>query len=143
MNSGKAAGSPCLHKVQYYETDQMGIVHHSNYIRWFEEARTGLLEIAGISYFEMERRGIIIPVLQVECEYKSMTRYGETVRVIPVIDSFTGIRMSVRYGVMGESGDLKASGRSRHCFLGRDMRPLRLKLAHPEVYALLESLVEA
>ena len=57
--SGKRAYS---HKVQYYETDQMGIVHHSNYIRWFEEARTDLMEQMGLGYDEMEARGILSPV---------------------------------------------------------------------------------
>lgn len=143
MRSEGAAPVPYLHRVQYYETDQMGIVHHSNYIRWFEEARTDLLAQAGIAYAEMERRGIIIPVLQVECEYKAMTRYGETVRIVPSIVSFTGLRMSLRYEVYGDSGALNCSGGSRHCFLGRDMKPLRLKVAHADVHALLESLVVA
>lgn len=54
---------PYEHRVQYYETDQMGIVHHSNYIRWFEEARTYVLEEMGFGYKEMEHCGIISPVL--------------------------------------------------------------------------------
>ena len=49
------------HKVQYYETDQMGIVHHSNYIRWFEEARTDFMEQMGLGYEQMEERGIVGP----------------------------------------------------------------------------------
>ena len=53
------------HKVQYYETDQMGIVHHSNYIRWFEEARTDYMERLGIGYEKMEEQGILSPVLSV------------------------------------------------------------------------------
>ncbi len=47
------------HRTQYYETDQMGIIHHSNYIRWFEEARTDLMRQMGIGYDEMEGQGII------------------------------------------------------------------------------------
>lgn len=53
------------HRTQYYETDQMGIIHHSNYIRWFEEARTDLMRQMGIGYDEMEGQGIISPVLSV------------------------------------------------------------------------------
>ena len=56
------------HRTQYYETDQMGIIHHSNYIRWFEEARTDLMRQMGIGYDEMEGQGIISPVLSVTCE---------------------------------------------------------------------------
>ena len=51
------------HKVQYYETDQMGIVHHSNYIRWFEEARTDFMEQLGMGYAEMEKQGVVGMVL--------------------------------------------------------------------------------
>ena len=65
------------HRVQYYETDQMKVVHHSNYIRWFEEARTDFLEKSGFSYAWMEEQGIIIPVLSVSAEYKAMVHYGE------------------------------------------------------------------
>ena len=57
--------TPYIHKVQYYETDQMGIVHHSNYIRWFEEARIDLLEQLGIGYDMIEKEGIISPVIGV------------------------------------------------------------------------------
>lgn len=57
------------HKVQYYETDQMGIVHHSNYIRWFEEARTDYMERLGIGYEKMEEQGILSPVLSVTADY--------------------------------------------------------------------------
>ena len=57
-----------LHKVQYYETDQMKVVHHSNYIRWMEEARIAFLDAIGVSYAELETRGIISPVLSVDCQ---------------------------------------------------------------------------
>ena len=52
-----------LHKVQYYETDQMGVVHHSNYIRWFEEARAEWMEAVGLPYAQLEAEGIASPVL--------------------------------------------------------------------------------
>ncbi|HJB35179.1 MAG TPA: acyl-CoA thioesterase, partial [Candidatus Blautia merdipullorum] len=57
------------HKTQYYETDQMGIIHHSNYIRWFEEARVDFMDRCGFSYAQMEKDGLISPVLSVSCEY--------------------------------------------------------------------------
>ena len=68
-------------KVAYYETDQMGIVHHSNYIRWMEEARLALLEAQSLSYAEMEQNGLLIPVLSVSCNYKLPFRYGETFKI--------------------------------------------------------------
>lgn len=141
MNAELHEAAPYEHRVQYYESDQMGIVHHSNYIRWFEEARTDLLERAGMSYAEMERRGIIIPVLGVECEYKAMTRFGETTLIVAEVESFTGLRMSIRYRVFVEGEKApRCTGHTRHCFLGRDMRPLKMKVLHPDVCALFENL---
>ena len=61
-------------KVYYYETDRMGIVHHSNYIRWFEESRIYFLEKAGFPYEKMEETGVMIPVLSAACEYKNAVK---------------------------------------------------------------------
>ena len=69
------------HKAQYYETDQMGIVHHSNYIRWFEEARTEFLNAIGFGYKKLEEQGIISPVLSVTCTFKQMTYYEDEVYI--------------------------------------------------------------
>ena len=69
------------HRVQYYETDQMGIVHHSNYIRWFEEARIDWMRHCGISYREMEKQGIIVPVLGVEATYRQMVHFDDLVDI--------------------------------------------------------------
>ena len=66
------------HKVHYYETDRMAIVHHSNYIRWFEEARLHQLEQWGMDYSSMEEQGILIPVVDVSCKYHHSVRYGDT-----------------------------------------------------------------
>ena len=88
------------HKTQYYETDQMGIIHHSNYIRWFEEARVHMMEQLGMGYDAMEEAGVISPVISIHCEYKSMTRFGETVRIITNLKEYNGIRMTIEYTVL-------------------------------------------
>ncbi len=130
------------HKAHYYETDQMGIIHHSNYIRWFEEARTNLLDSVGFGYDQMEKSGIIIPVLAIQCEYKSMVYYNQTVYIIPVIDFFNGIRLTISYQVIDKvSGELRATGESKHCFLTNDNRPVSLKKGHKPIYDLFESLI--
>ena len=81
QNSHAKGAQPYLHEVQYYETDGMRIVHHSNYIRWFEEARLAALKKDGMDYDRMEEEGIIIPVLSASCEYKMAVHYGETVKI--------------------------------------------------------------
>ncbi len=130
----KKEWEPYEHKVQYYETDQMGIVHHSNYIRWFEEARTDLMRQMGIGYDEMEGQGIISPVLSVTCEYKSMTHFGETVLIIPILKYYNGIKMTIEYSVTDkESGELRCVGETSHCFLNREGKPVSLKKSYLEM----------
>ncbi len=131
------------HLVQYYETDQMKIVHHSNYIRWFEEARGWMLERAGFGYDKMEEIGVIIPVLEVGCQYKSMVRYQDEVCIIPKLVKFNGIKMTVQYEIKdAKTGELRATGMSAHCFLDREYKPMSLKRSHPELYKMFQGLLE-
>lgn len=105
----------------YYETDQMGIIHHSNYIRWMEESRVALLDHLGFSYTKIEKLGVIIPVLEVTCQYKEMIRYGETVRILPKIEQYSGTRLNFSYEIYGlDDGKLRTTGSSKHCFLLAD-----------------------
>ena len=125
-------------KVQYYETDQMGIVHHSNYIRWFESARIDFLEQLGIPYHKMERCGIVSPVISVECKYRQMTRFGETVVITPLLKSYNSIRYVVSYEVRNkETGELNATGETAHCFLNKDGKLTALKKELPDMDAIL------
>lgn len=131
------------HRVQYYETDQMKVVHHSNYIRWFEEARTDFLEKSGFSYAWMEEQGIIIPVLSVSAEYKEMVHFGEYALISPIVTKFNGVKLELRYEVRNAAtGELTTTGTSSHCFLDRNYRPLRLKKEFPQVYRMFEECVE-
>ena len=124
-----------IHKVQYYETDQMGIVHHSNYIRWFEEARTALMDDSGYAYARLEHEGIVIPVLSVECEYKKMLRFGDTARIEVEIAKFNGIKIVMNYCVYLEStGELCTTGQTSHCFLDSDHKPVSMKKVNREFF---------
>lgn len=130
-------------KANYYETDQMGIVHHSNYIRWFEEARLYYMEKAGIPYEDMEEAGIFIPVLSVSCEYKVTVKYAQTVCIYVSLEAFNGIRMKCRYRVVDKkTGTLCSVGTSEHCFLSKNYKPLSLKKSYPEFYGKLLQAVE-
>ena len=123
------------HRVQYYETDSMRIVHHSNYIRWFEEARLSGLEEDGFGYDEMERRGILIPALSVSCEYKTAVTFGETVKIFYHVESFNGLRFTISYRIVSSDEKiLHATGTSGHCFLDTSMRPVNIKKKAPDIY---------
>jgi len=97
------------HTVQYYETDKMDCVHHSNYIRWFEEARTFLLDKLGFGYFKMEENGVMSPVLRVEAEYKTMARYGDTAQIEVSADNYTGTRITFVYDIRARLPELCAA----------------------------------
>lgn len=123
------------HKVQYYETDAMGIVHHSNYIRWFEEARLDYLEQIGLPYDEIERRQILIPVLGASCQYRQAVKFGESVWIDTEIISFNGLKFSVAYKVYSmDRTVLHAEGSTEHCFLNAQFAPIRLKKVAPDIY---------
>lgn len=130
------------HNVKYYETDCMRIVHHSNYIRWFEEARIDYFAKIGTPYAQMEREGFVAPVLAVSCEYKTMTRFGEDVYILLKLEECTGIRFSFSYRVIdAATGVLRCTGSSRHCFIDADGRPINLKKQGPQYYARFQSLL--
>ena len=132
-----------LHKVQYYETDQMQVVHHSNYIRWMEEARIDFLDSIGAAYAQMERRGIISPVLTVGATYRSMTRFGESVRIEVRLVEVGNVRYRLTYRILDAAdGTLRAEGESSHCFVDREDRVISLKRADPEIFARMLAAVE-
>lgn len=135
---------PYLHNVKYYETDQMAVVHHSNYIRWFEEARIDYMAQAGIDYAAMEGRGFIIPVVGVSAEYKTMTHFGDTVAITLRITRYNGIRFLCSYEVRdAATGELRTTGTSEHCFIDREGRIVNLKRKAPDLHAKLQSVLEA
>ncbi len=84
-----------LHRVQYYETDMMGIVHHSNYIRWMEEARIDFMDRLGFPYAEMEQKGVLSPVTAVSCEYRHPCSFGEEISISVRVDSFNGVILKI------------------------------------------------
>lgn len=123
------------HKVQYYETDQMGIVHHSNYIRWFEEARTDFMEKMGMGYDQMEAAGILSPVLTVEASYLRMVYFGDTVTIHTSIKEYNGIKLTVGYEVISDKTSMvHCRGTSKHCFINKEGKPLSLKRECPEFH---------
>lgn len=135
MTENKKVIPPYERTAHYYETDRMGIIHHSNYIRWFEETRIHYLEQAGYPYSKMEKDGVMIPVLSAECTYKNAVRFDETVLIYLKITQFNGFKMTIEYTVKGkENGDIKAIGKTRHCFVDSEFKPIRVKDKYPEVY---------
>lgn len=125
---------PYIHHAKYYETDQMGIVHHSNYIRWMEEARMDVMGQFGISYRRMEENGVISPVVSVACQYKSMVHFDDTVSIQVKVAKYNGVRLDLEYEITDSStGELRTKGTSTHCFLDREGHVISLKHNYPEI----------
>ncbi len=129
-----------IHQAQYYETDQMGIIHHSNYIRWMEEARIAYMKELGFDFKDIEESGIVCPVLQVCCDYKAMTYFADRVIIDVKLHFFRGVKYAFSYRMTDEkTGELRAEGSSSHCFLGKDGRPVNIKKASPALYEAMQA----
>ncbi|MCI8590567.1 MAG: acyl-CoA thioesterase [Clostridiales bacterium] len=121
-----------IHRVNYYETDRMGISHHSNYIRWMEEARVAFLEGLGYGYLQLEAEGVISPVVGIECQYKHPTTFDDRVGIKIWVDQYNGVKLTMKYEMTNEAtGDLVLTATSVHCFVDRTGKPLILKKKFP------------
>ena len=126
--------------VRYAETDRMGIVHHSVYAVWFEAARTDYMEKAGYPYPEIEKKGILLPLTNLQCTYREGARYGDTVLVKTVINKITPVRIVLEYQARRKSDNkLLAEGTTTHAWTNTELQIINLKKILPELYSLFES----
>lgn len=133
--------APYTHKIQYYETDMMGVTHHANYLHFMEEARIAYLDELGYSYARMEQEGVFSPVVHVSVQYKQPTTFGDELTVRVRITQLTAVRLLVAYEMcVGDSTVCIAD--STHCFTDRSGKPISLKRANPQLFELLAARVE-
>lgn len=107
------------HVVQYYETDRMGITHHSNYIRWMEEARVDFLAKLGYGFDRLEEEGIISPVVSVNCEYKKTTTFPDEIYIDVKMAEFRNVKFRLEYEMKNAKGEVVCVANSVHCFLNQ------------------------
>ncbi len=125
------------HTVQYYETDRMGITHHSNYIRWMEEARVDFLRQLGWGYDRLESEGVVSPVTALTCRYKATTTFPDVVTVRVAVEELKNVTLRIGYTMTKQDGTTVFEGASEHCFLDGGGRFVRLRRELPEFYAAL------
>ena len=130
------------HKVQYYETDKMGITHHANYVHWMEEARIAFLDELGYSYDALEAMGIGSPVMSVDCRYKAPTTFPDDVTVTVRVERSNGVRLRLGYEMKKADGTTVCQAHSEHCFVSPEGKLLRLQNACPGLCTALAALVE-
>lgn len=131
------------HRVQYYETDQMGITHHSNYIRWMEEARIDFLGQIGWNYRKLEESGIISPVTALDCKYRISTLFDDVITIAVWVEEFKGIKLKLGYEMRNEAGALVFEGKSEHCFLNREKKIVNIRKECPDFHKALSSYAES
>lgn len=126
--------------VRYAETDQMGIAHHSNYFIWFEVGRDDFLRHIGTYYSKVEENGMMLPLIDAKCTYKSPARYFEDLYVNTYIKEMTAIRIVFGYSVeKSDSKIILAEGETVHVWVNKKFKPVSLKKHLPDVYNVLES----
>jgi len=134
----------CRFRVRYGETDQMGVTYYANYLDWFTVGRTELLRELGLPYGQLEREGLLLPVLEARCRYVSPTGYDDPVRLETTLNQLTRTRVAFRYEVFveGQPDRLAAEGETAHAWVDRQFRPVDLKKRFPGVWERLSAVVE-
>ena len=124
-------------RAHYHETDQMGVIHHANYIKWMEEARIAYMDELGFSYKRMETLGIVSPVVGVAAEYKKPVSFDDEVEVRVRITAYNSIRMTLEYEFFDvTTGEVCTTASSSHCFT-KGGRLVSLKRDCPELDAVM------
>lgn len=120
-------------EVRYAETDQMGVVYHANYLVWMEVGRTQLIKELGFHYAEMEKQGILSPVINLQISYKKPLRYGETATVKTWIEKYDGFRITYGYEIYTPTGEVAIVATSEHVCVRREtFRPISIKKLFPD-----------
>ncbi|MCD8500500.1 MAG: acyl-CoA thioesterase [Bacillaceae bacterium] len=115
-------------EVRYSETDQMGVVYHANYLVWCELGRTALIKDLGFDYVEMERRGVLSPVTNINLSYKFPAKYGDTVEIKTWIEHYTGIKVVYGYEIINAKENVCVVGTSEHvCVKKETFRPISIR----------------
>lgn len=119
-------------EVRYAETDQMGVVYHTNYLIWMEIGRTAFIEELGFNYVDLEREGYLSPVLDIQASYKKPVRYGERAIIKTWVEEYDGIRTTYGYEILKEDGEVAVTGMTKHACVKKDsFRPVSFKRTFP------------
>jgi acyl-CoA thioester hydrolase len=113
-------------RVIYGDTDNMGIVYYANYFRFFEIGRNEYMRARGLTYREIEAKGLSLPVSETWCKYHKPARYDDPVRIETRVVRARGARVTFGYELRDEAGVLLVEGTTEHGVLGQKGRPVRL-----------------
>lgn len=128
--------------VRYAETDQMGIVHHSNYAIWFEAGRTDFLKKSGVTYSSLEAKGILLPLYEMNCKFISPAKYEDEIIVITKLKFLSRVRIHFSYRVINTNNSLLATGETMHAWTNKEMKPINAEKAIPDIFLMLSQIIE-
>ena len=129
--------------ARYCETDQMGIIHHSNYPKWFEAGRTDFFKKLGLRYSKIEEEGVLLLLIDLKCSFKSPARYEDEILVRTKPVEMSCVRLSFSYEVFKKDDmSLLASGETSHAWTDKSLKPLNIGKKVPELYVLLKEAVK-
>ena len=112
--------------VRYGETDQMGVVHHSNYLRYFEVARLEWLSALGVSYASMEKEGLIMPVIDVKVTYKTPALFDDSLTIYIFLSELPRVKIIFSYKIKNQKDEIVCTGETTLAFLNAKTRkPVR------------------
>lgn len=124
--------------ARYSETDQMGIIHHSNYAVWFEAGRTDFLKKAGISNKEIKEQGVLLPLYEMNCKFKSPARYEDEIIVKTKLEHIGKVRIVFSYQVLNaKDGSVLTTGETKHAWTNKSLKPVNAQLLIPDIYDVL------
>ena len=122
-------------KVNYHETDKMGITHHSNYIKWMEEARIYYFSTLGLSYAELEKNGVGSPVVYVNCKYILATTFDDEIDISVKFTRYNGVILNVEYTMVNaKTGKTVCTATSESCFVDMQGKLVSIKNVLPETH---------
>lgn len=128
-------------KVRYIETDQMGVVHHSNYYAWFELGRGEFIATAGMTYGYMEKKGVMLPVLESSCKHLLGAKYEDELIIQTYIKELNGVKIAFEFNVIRQiDNKVLATGSTKHAFVNKEFKITNIKKAYPEIWDKLASL---
>ena len=114
-----------LIRVRYAETDRMGLLHHANYIVYFEQGRTELLRKRGMAYRDMEDAGHLLVIIDLDCKFKRPAYYDDLLTIRTTVEKVTHVKLVHKHEVLRD-GQLLAEGHTTLACVDRDGRPQRL-----------------
>ena len=138
MEAGKVESIETKFVARYAETDQMGIVHHSNYAVWFEAGRTEFFTKLGLCIRKIEERGVLLPLYEMNCKFKSPAQYEDEIIVKTKLDSMAKVRVIFSYQVINATNEkILATGKTMHAWTNKYLKPINAETSIPDVYSLL------